>query len=49
MYYTTDRVVNIIKNYHTNYAYVYELANQVNQSVGVGQYGIEYAKGNRDK
>ena len=41
MYYTTDRVVKIIKNYHDILKIINEALGDKAKSVGVSQYGIE--------
>ena len=41
MYYTTDRVCEIIKNYHDILKIVNEVLGESAKSVGVSQYGIE--------
>lgn len=40
-HYTTDRVVNIIKNYHDILKIINEVLGEKAKSVGVSQYGIE--------
>lgn len=41
LYYDKERVISIIRNYHSNLRYTQEVLDDVTRSVGVAQYGIE--------